>query len=102
MALNDPRTIPYDFRVVACDGLAWLIDDSERTYLCEATPSIYATPLYALDSSDIDIGDATYLREAQVRDAIPLELDPEDIAADVDEVEAWDTAREEAHANHVL
>ena len=44
--LNAPREIPYEFRVVLHDFVVWLYDDSERTYCCTATPSVWMEALY--------------------------------------------------------
>lgn len=106
MTLNAPRTIPYAFKVAEIDGLAWIFDDSARTFICSASPCIYAEPLYWLgdeDAIDEPLPDPDYFSASlgAFSDAVALDLDSEDTAPEVPESEAWDTAREEAHANHV-
>ena len=99
--MNEPRTTPFEFRVFIADRIVWLFDDSERTYLCSTQPSIYAEPLYALNGEDLEIGvEADYF---SARTIAQLETTPIDTyAADTDDKEAWDDAREEANANHRL
>lgn len=48
MALNDPRTIPYDFRVLLFNNEVFLYDDSSRTYPCSTTPHVYIEALYSI------------------------------------------------------
>lgn len=102
--LNAPRTIPYDFRVFELDGWVWLYDESERTYICSAQPMIFAEPLYALDEDDEeDAVDADYWHEKAVIGAkknVSLKMDAEYVAPDVPYKEAWESAMEEAQANH--
>lgn len=120
MALNDPRTIPYAFRVVELDGWVWLYDDSSRTYICSPTPTIFMEPLYPcpVPPAGEEWTDEQYERaHSDAYDSVPeadywgadtierLEsiaidnLDPDDTAPDTDEKTAWDAAREEANAN---
>jgi len=103
--LNAPRSIPYAFKVVALDGCVWLYDDSSRTYVCSAQPCIWAEPLYALDPDDSDelLPEADYYAASTIEqlDSEPIDgLDPDDISPDNCERDAWERAREEAHANH--
>lgn len=86
--LNAPRQIPYEFHVFEWDGMVWLFDQSERQFPCTAVPHIYAEPLYWVDSEC----------DEPLRDG-GLFLDDYQ-APDVPDQEAWDAAREEAHANH--
>ena len=102
MALNDPRTISYDFRVFDLDGIAWLVDWSSREYPCTATPHVYCEALYYLDGDcESPLPDGSYFRAGTTQSLTLHEvpLDPDDIAIEVVEPEAWDTAREEACAN---
>ncbi len=105
MALNDPRTIPYEFRVFRCDGWIWLYDNSSRSYPCTATPHIYAEALYTDDGRDEPSPDGSLFTAAQVdgfeQAAIDI-LHVEDIAPDVPESAAWDTASEAACAQSAL
>ena len=109
MALNDPRTIPFAFRVVALDGCVWLYDDSSRTYACSSSPLIWAEPLYTLDLDEDDDGaellpDPNYWAASTIEqldsEPLDLDLDPDDISPDTCERYAWDAAREAAHADH--
>jgi hypothetical protein len=105
MTLNASRTIPYAFKVAGIDGIAWIFDDSARTFICSASPCIYAEPLYRLgDETNIDepLPDPDYFSDSlgAFAVAVALDLDSEDAAPGVPESEAWDTAREAAHANH--
>ena len=99
--LNAARELPYDFRVFELDGLVWLVDWSERTYPCSTRPHCFCEAIYDLDGEDYD-HDPAYLLSSELEglELIELHLDPDDVAPDMDEREAWDTAREEAHANH--
>lgn len=102
MALNDPRAIPYAFRVFALDGVAWLYDDSSRSYPCTATAHIYAEPLYWLDGECEEVlpdGALFLARDVETFDTLPLDLDEDDVAVETQEQAAWDAAREEACAN---
>jgi len=105
MALNDPRTIPYEFRVFRCDGWIWLYDNSSRSYPCTATPHVWAEALYADDGRDEYHPDGSLFTAAQVEgfeQAAIDRLDPEDIAPNVSERDAWDTASEAACADCAL
>ena len=106
MALNDPREIPYEFRVVAFDDWAWLYDNSERTFICDTWPKIYMEALYALEEGEHELypPEPNYFHAHSIEalESFPLELESEEVRADVERQEAWDTAREEANANHVL
>lgn len=99
--LNGPRTVPYDFKVFSMDGVVWLYDNSSRHFLCSAQAMIWAEPLYWWEPECDDI-----LPDADYFDASGIEgFGPVDIAsypADVSEKEAWNDAREDAHANHRL
>ena len=104
MALNDPREIDYAFRVVEFDEWIWLYDDSSRTYLCEARPSIYMEALYPscedeerFDELLMCYPDAAYLHDSDKVFTGSVEVDAWPM--DLDEVEAWDEAREEANGN---
>jgi len=101
MALNAPRTIPFAFRAVEIDGWVWLFDDSERTYICSASPNIWAEPLYPVDGDDWDYPESDYFGASNPAFAKAVEV-PVAFDADADSTEAWDEAREEANANHVL
>ncbi len=101
--LNEPRTIPYDFRVIAWEGVAWLLDNSTRTYICSAEPMAYIEPLYWLDNEcDEILPEETYI---PIRD-LPNDNDMPKVygewGAEVEEKEAWDEARESACANCVI
>ena len=104
MALNEPRFIPYEFRVFEFDGLVWLYDASERTYPCTATPHIYAEPLYCNMPEHAESGcDCSAFGEGalfQERDVDAFKSFAVcTIAASVPEREAWDDAREDANGN---
>jgi len=101
MALNKPRTIPFDFQVVEIDGWVWLFDNSERTYLCSAFPNIWAEPLYSLGEDETDHPESDYFPE-NVLECNEAKAVPVDNDAELNPVEAWDDAREEANANHIL
>ena len=107
--LNAPRTIPYEFRVVAFDGLVWLYDNSSRTYICDQVPKILLEPLYSLEP-DHDDGamygvNSDYFCARDIEKlpyvAVPVR-NAEDYAADVSERDAWDTARVEANSNCLI
>lgn len=95
--LNAPREIPYDFRLFAADGWVWLYDDSERTYLCSATPCVFAEPVYALSDEAEDGGypEPDYFGESTVQRAKGAKLEL-DIPWDEPAEDAWNTAREYA------
>ena len=102
MTLNAPRTLPFAFRVVEIDGWAWLFDDSERTYICSANPTIWAEPLYSIDGDyEEEYPESSYFGASDPAFAKAEEV-PVEFGADADDVEAWDDAREEANANHVI
>ena len=104
MALNAPRTIPFDFRVVEWDGWIWLFDDSERTYICSAQPMIWIAPLYPVeqdDDSGFEYPDPDYISASDEAFAKAGKV-PVEFGADADSTEAWDDAREEANANYLL
>lgn len=103
MALNTPRTINYQFKVFEFDGFVWLFDDSARTYLCSSEPTVFAEPLYMLDSVDgmDDLPDPTYFTADRIVYPISIQKD-EDFASDIPENIAWATAREIAHANYLI
>jgi hypothetical protein len=105
--LNAPRTIPYDFKVVAVDGWVWLYDDSERTYICSATPTVFMEALYPQNESEdgheyAQCPDPNYFdaRDISKLESVSLELKAEEVTPDIEHDEAWDMAREEAHANY--
>lgn len=109
MALNEPRKIPYDFRVFEQEGVAWLFDDSERQYPCTATPHVYAEPLYYTDREpssngcDDPLPDPCLFLASDVarREHEKIDnLDADDVCPAADPQEAWDAARDEACANH--
>lgn len=103
--LNAPREIPYAFRVLEIDGIVWLFDSSEYTYCCSSTPTYFLEPVYWADGEcDEILPDCGYWSAHWVdaQESIPVPLHPSDIAPDVDVFDAWDTAREEVHANHLL
>ena len=100
MALNDPRTIDYDFKVFIANGWVWLFDDSERTYPCSTRAHVWAEPVYSQDDDDLDYPDGGYFLATGVeREAVEvLTIDH----TEETEATAWDDAREEANANHRL
>ena len=106
--LNAPREIPYDFHVVKFDCFVWLYDESQRTYICSATPMIYVEALYwdgPEDEEPDNHPDPTYIGESTL--ALGKALDqvekvPVECPFDMDEKEAWDVAREEANANCLI
>lgn len=104
MALNDPRTIPYQFRVIELEGIVWLYDDSERTFICSATACIFAQPLYAIDDEEMELPGGEYwvAGDIECRESFPVPLDPEFIGPQVPYREAWDAAVEAANANHII
>lgn len=102
--LNEPRNIPYDFKVFELDGVVWLFDDSSREYPCTATKHIYAEPLYLKtddEGRDVSFIEPAYFLE---RDVEPLKTYkvPVEFGVGEDEREAWDGAREEALANYLI
>lgn len=117
--LNASRDIPYQFKVVLFDEWVWLYDDSVRTYIASSTPTMYLEPLYYVGPARILEGDdeaeeppdwdgpypdPTYLSaysfgELETAD---VSLDEEWTAPTCPEADAWDAAREEARANHIL
>lgn len=104
MSLNAPREIPFEFQVFALDEIAWLVDMSTRTYACSATPLAFCEPIYWLDGEVDDIlPDAGYfdmrMIEGLEKHPVPWEDDPN---LWENEHLAWDEAREEAHANHLV
>ena len=116
--LNEKRKIPYAFRVAEHEGWAWLFDDSSRTFICSQDPMIWAEPLYYLgDDEAPGFNYATCTPEPDYHHARGStgwehkEMRPvlhrvngslQTWGEEVPEEEAWDEAREEAHANHVL
>lgn len=134
--LNAPREVPYDFKVVELEGVAWLYDNSERTFIASANPTIWMEPLYSTCPAEDDqcprclngtigyeYGEARCRGECGstwVEDihgiepnywgassiekltAYDVPLESDEISASVPEKEAWDAAREEANANHLV
>lgn len=101
VSLNKDRTIRFDFRVFALDGIAWLVDWSERTYPCTTTPHVYCEALYYLDGDDDYLPDGSLFRASDIKesDLHGVDLDPDDTSITTTEREAWDSAREEACGN---
>lgn len=104
MSLNDPRTIPYSFRVVEMEGVVWLYDDSERTYICSQVPCIFAEPLYALDEGveELPGGDYWQAKDIENRESFPVPVDPEYTGPLVPYQDAWDAAYQAATSNHII
>ena len=108
MALNEPRKIPYDFCVLLHDGIVYLLDKSEVTYPCSTRPHYWCEPLYWENPTFNELGellpDPCYLLESDVdeEEMVSLQLDPLDVAASIENDEAWDLAREEAHSTHLI
>lgn len=99
--LNDPRAIDYQFRVFLREDIVWLYDEASRTYPCTATPHIYAEPLYDVDGEDISGCSPGYFSVSRGADpAIAGSAMVVSYPKETTEYEAWDDAREEAHANH--
>ena len=104
MALNEPRTIPYDFKVVEIDDEVYLYDDSSRTYCCSVTPAIFVEHLYGLTeewAEDPYYLDGSYF-DARVIEKLESISVPVECPADMDEQEAWEAARDEAKGNHLI
>lgn len=102
---NEPREIPYEFRVVAFDNWCWLYDASERTFACSATPLHSLVPLYPLfDPEEWSEPDPILVSVSTIAalDTRPVPLAAEYTAADVSEDSAWEAAHEEACANCIL
>jgi len=105
MALNAARNIPYSFRVVELDGIVWLYDDSERTYICSSTPCLFMEPLYWVDGECEDnLPEPSYweARAIEALESFPVPLDSESVGASVPYKEAWETASQEASANYII
>ena len=103
--LNQPRTIPYQFRVFQVDDIAWLTDMSEVTYPCTATPHLYCEALYTLsDSDDYYLPDPSLFLERDVasRALHEVTLHTDDELPETDSKTAWDAAREAANQNHLV
>lgn len=109
MALNDPRTIPYEFRVFEMYGWAWLYDESERQYPCTATPHIYAEALYPVSEEAVAEFDHYGLYPDEIllsvgRGGLGVEdsLELMGVDFDVEREEAWGDARENACGNCLI
>lgn len=95
--LNQPRTIPYTFKVFEHEGIVWLYDDSSRDYPCTSEPHIFAEPMYNHDMDEELQVEGSYFTEDMlgvthtVKGMYPVDMSRE---------EAWNTAREEVQANH--
>ena len=106
--LNEPRKLPYDFCVFLFDGIIYLVDKSEITYPCSTRAHYWCEPLYWENGAFNDLGeelpDPCYILESDIDEdeMISLQLDEDDVDPSVDESEAWDLAREEAHSNHLI
>ena len=106
--LNEERKINYDFGVFAMDGICWLVDLSEVTYPCTTRKHYYCEAMYFINGDfDGDFYDGHadgYFLESTVMDqkVVKLDLNEWSIAHDVESRHAWDSAREEAKANHYL
>jgi hypothetical protein len=105
MALNQPRAgLPYDFRAVAFGNAVWLYDNSSRTFCCSTQPAVWLEPLYWLDGECDDLlPECGYWGAADVEryESAPVPVADDDNWDDCDS-DAWDAAREEAHANYPL
>ena len=105
MALNDPRTQLYAFKIFEANGVVHLFDDSTRDYLCSAEACIWVEPIYWVDGECENVLPETgYWSARKVARLVVLTvpLHDDDIGIGVPEEMAWDAAREEAHANHQL
>jgi hypothetical protein len=111
MALNDPRTQDYNFKVFEDRGWVWLFDDSERilydpAYPCTFRPRIWAEPVYPLCDVKYDElvecrPDSGYYLASAVGQMETIEVLVVDHTEECDQT-AWDDAREEASANHPI
>jgi len=108
MALNDPRTQDYNFKVFEDWGWVWLFDDSERTYPCTTRPHIWAEPVYPLCNTEEEQYEAEgnppdggYYLSSAVGQMETIEVLVVDHTEECDKT-AWDDAREEANANHPI
>jgi len=106
MALNDPRTQDYNFKVFEDWGWVWLFDDSERTYPCTFRPHIWAEALYPIAYTEEEYDelvdcwpDGGYYLASEVEQMETVEAVVIDHTEETDKT-AWDDAREEANANH--
>lgn len=105
--LNAPREIPYEFKVFELDEVVWLFDESSRSFPCTAVPHIYAEPLYwtnqDYDGEPMPLDGSLFrARDVEKLASQSVELWDEDISPDIPDQEAWDSAREEAQANHYI
>jgi len=108
--MNEPRQIPFDFCVVLWHEVIYLVDRSEVTHPYSTLAHYLCEPLYLEDDDGeseilypqhMVFHDSIYILESDIDDdeLISLEMDSEDISPNLDRDEAWDMAREEAHAN---
>jgi hypothetical protein len=102
--LNAPRDIPYEFAVFERGGIVYLVDLSERTYPCTATPHYYCEPLYDTDHGDEDLGGPAYFLTSDIDGigTIHVPMDEGNIVVGVLRTVAWATAREEATGNCLI
>ena len=93
-------------------------DDSARTFPCTFIPHIYAEPLYFTPTQEEEgneefecsgsyenpLPDGSLFRAQTIEalDSVNVELYDDDIEPDIEEIDAWETAREEAQANHYI
>lgn len=79
MALNEPRTIDYEFRAVMRDGWVWIFDNSARDFPCTATPHIWCEGAYPKEDydswDDSERPDGYYIQECTetgLKGSVPL------------------------------
>jgi len=104
VAINDPRKIDYDFKLLLYDEWVFLFDDSERSFLCSSIASVYLVPVFKAGTSpwetdtlyveqpEICYTDPLYMRACDLHHYPKVDLIPVD--KDEDNDHAWDEAHE--------
>jgi hypothetical protein len=82
--MNEPRTIPYDFKAARLEGELIVFDDSAREYPCAATPHIWC------EFVEDRVG--FYLTESQLKRLTDVEDVEVKLGPEVPHWEAWNEA----------
>lgn len=108
--MNEPRTLPYEFRAFSEDGYIYLFDNSEDCYLCSLMPSVWCECIdHARSDPDADPDPYAYeyshYRDRKWIDKMDtvavetIQLDP-DYGEVEFKIDAWDRAREMVLCNN--
>ena len=108
--MNEPRTLPYNFRAFREDDLIYLFDNNEDVYLCSLSPAVWCDCIeHCPDDPDRDpdpwAGECSHYRDRNWINKMDtaaietVEIDP-DLGPDEMQADAWESAREAILCNN--